>query len=131
MFNGSHGRVELDVVESSFREPQGPKITGSGTVHGTEAAPNAGHARITVQKLWEQAREVPVAYTHEGHGGGDARMLSVLFGARPGESVDDGDAAKQRAGVEDGTMALAVGLAANESFVTGRFVKVADLGLEG
>jgi hypothetical protein len=28
-------------------------------------------------------------------------------------------------------MALAVGLAANESFVTGKFVKIADLALEG
>ena len=130
MFNGSHGRLELEVVESAFRLPQGPKITG-GTVHGTEAAPNAGHARIIVQKLWEPPREVPVAYTHEGHGGGDARMLSVLFGSRPGECVDTGDASKQKAGVLDGTMALAVGLAANESFVTGKFVKIADLNLQG
>ena len=45
--------------------------------------------------------------------------------------VDEGDAAKQKAGVRDGTMALAVGLAANESFRTRKFVKVADLRLEG
>jgi hypothetical protein len=58
-------------------------------------------------------------------------MLNILFGPRPGESVETGDASKQAATERDGTMALAVGLAANESFVTGKFVKIADLALEG
>ena len=73
MFNGSKGRLELTLVESSFRIPQGPKITG-GTVHGTEALPNAGEARISVHPLWGKPWEVPVEYEHEGHGGGDERM---------------------------------------------------------
>lgn len=130
MFNGSKGRLELEVVESAFREPQGPKITG-GVIHGNEALANAGGAKIIVHPLWSRPREVPVAYTHAGHGGGDARMLSVIFGPKEGEQVDTGDAAKQRAGVRDGTMALAVGLAAAESIKTGSFVKIADLALEG
>ncbi|KAI5117646.1 hypothetical protein M0805_001302 [Coniferiporia weirii] len=129
MFNGSKGRVELEVVECSYRDPDGQKITG-GMVHGTEALANAGGARISVHPLWAAPRVVPVVYEHAGHGGGDARMLSVLFGPRPGESADTGDAAQQKAGVRDGTMALAVGLAANESFRTGKFVKIADLGLD-
>ena len=130
MFNGSHGRLELEIVESQFRLPKGPQIT-SGMVHGTEAMANAGGVRISVHPLWARPREIPVEYEHAGHGGGDARMLSVLFGPRPGEEVDKGDAAKQKAGVRDGTNALAVGLAANESFKTGRFVKIADLALDG
>jgi len=130
MFNGSKGRLELEVVESAFREPRDPKITG-GVIHGKEASANAGGAKIIVHPLWSRPREVPVAYTHAGHGGGDARMLSVIFGPKEGEEVDTGDAAKQRAGVRDGTMALAVGLAAAESIKTGSFVKIADLALEG
>ncbi len=130
MFNGSKGRLELEVVESAFREPRDPKITG-GVIHGKEAPANAGGAKIIVHPLWSRPREVPVAYTHAGHGGGDARMLSVIFGPKEGEEVDTGDAAKQRAGVRDGTMALAVGLAAAESIKTGSFVKIADLALEG
>lgn len=129
MFNGSKGRLELDVVESAFREPAGPKITG-GMVHGTEALANAGGAKISVHPLWTRPYDVPIKYEHAGHGGGDARMLSVIFGPRPGEQVDTGDAAKQKAGVRDGTMALAVGLAANESFKTHKFVQIADLGLD-
>lgn len=130
MFNGSRGRLELEVVESAFREPKGAQTSG-GTVHGAEALANAGGAKITVHNLWSRPRDIPVQYNHAGHGGGDARMLSIIFGPRPGEEVDKGDAAKQKASVRDGTMALAVGLAANESFKAGKFVKIADLQLDG
>ena len=55
----------------------------------------------------------------------------MIDGRYLGKEVDKGDASKQKAGVRDGTMALAVGLAANESFKTGRFVKISELNLEG
>jgi hypothetical protein len=58
-------------------------------------------------------------------------MLSNLFGPRPGETVEIGDATNQAATERDGTMALAVGLAADESLVTGKFAKISDLALEG
>ena len=130
MFNGSKGR--LGVVESTFRIPLNAQ-TPSGTVHGAEELADAGGAKITLHHLWQPPKNIPIpsTYNHAGHGGGDMRMLSVLFGAQPGEEVDQGDAAKQKAGVRDGTMVLAVGLAANESFKTHQFVKIADLNLEG
>lgn len=132
MFNGNKGRLELEVVETAFREPAAAQTSG-GAVHGTAATAHAGGASITVHKLWEppQAIPIPATYDHAGHGGGDVRMLSVLFGPRPGEEVDKGDASKQRASARDGTMALAVGLAANESFRTGKIVKIDDLKLYG
>jgi hypothetical protein len=133
MFNGSRGRLELEVIESSFRLPFGRD--GAGVIHGNTAQPNAGGAKITLHPLWEQPKdiEIPDTYDHAGHGGGDKRMLSVLFGPtrEDGGKVDEGDASKQKAGVGDGTMALAVGLAANESFRTGKFVRIEDLKLEG
>jgi hypothetical protein len=58
-------------------------------------------------------------------------MLNKLFGPRPGEKVEEGDASKQAASEGDGTKALAVGLAANKSFVEGRFVDIKELGLDG
>jgi hypothetical protein len=57
-------------------------------------------------------------------------MLSNLFGPRPGETVEIKDISNQAATEIDGTMALAVGLAADQSLVTGKFVKVMDLALE-
>ena len=102
-------------------------------MHGAEELANAGGTKITLHHLWQPPKNIPlpITYNHPGHGGGDGRILSVLFGPKPGEKVDQGDAAKQKAGVRDGTMALAVGLAANESFKTHQFVKIADLNLEG
>ncbi|EEB97659.1 hypothetical protein MPER_02980 [Moniliophthora perniciosa FA553] len=55
-------------------------------------------------------------------------MLNVLFGPLKGESLDTGDASKQSADERDGAKALAVGLAANESFKTGKFVEISSLG---
>ena len=55
-------------------------------------------------------------------------MWSTLI-LRTGELVDTGDASKQSADEKDGARALAVGLAANESFKTGKFVEIESLGL--
>ncbi|KAG9094339.1 hypothetical protein FS749_012678 [Ceratobasidium sp. UAMH 11750] len=128
MFNGSHGRLELEVVESTHRTPSDPQLTG-GQIHGTAALPNAGHASVKIQRLWEPPQIIPVEYEHGDHGGGDKRMLNVLFGPLQGEITDSGDAAKQSADERDGTYALAVGLMANESFKTGKFVTFESLGL--
>jgi hypothetical protein len=130
MFNGSHGRLELAVVESLYRAPSDGEGLG-GLIHGTDALPHAGEAKVMLQRLWEPPQDIPVHYDHAGHGGGDDRMLSVLFGPAPGEQVDTGDASKQSANEIDGARALAVGLMANESFKTDKFVNIEDLNLPG
>jgi hypothetical protein len=106
-------------------------MTSTGGVHGTSPAPHVGPSRVSLHPLWEPSRALPLVVEHGSHGGGDTRMLNVLFGPRPGEAVDTGDASRQAATERDGTLALAVGLAANKSFGSGRVVKVAELALEG
>ncbi|KAF8913614.1 NAD(P)-binding protein [Mucidula mucida] len=128
MFNGSHGRLELDVVESEYRLPADAEGLG-GLIHGTSALPHAGGAKVTLQRLWEKPEILPVHVDHSAHGGGDTRMLSNLFGPKPGEVADTGDASKQSANERDGAMALAVGLLANESFKNGQFIDVKSLQL--
>ncbi|THH31701.1 hypothetical protein EUX98_g2457 [Antrodiella citrinella] len=130
MFNGSLGRLELEVVESQFREIDDPQISG-GQIHGRAPMPNPGGATIKVHRLWQKPEFIPVVMEHEAHGGGDRRMLSVLFGPLPGEQVDTGDASKQSADEKDGALALAVGLLANKSFESGEFHHVKDLGFPG
>ncbi|MEO3817481.1 Gfo/Idh/MocA family oxidoreductase [Plantactinospora sp. B24E8] len=121
MFNGSRGRLELEVVENDFVSRRAAGELKGAALHGTEAAVEEGHARLTVHPFWERSREVPVTgYTRGGHGGADARMTAVLFGGH----VDPmGRAATAR----DGALALLTGLAANRSFETGQPVRVADL----
>lgn len=128
MFNGSLGRLELNVVESQYRLPANDEGM-EGLIHGNAALPNPGDATVTLHKLWQKPEVLPVKYEHAGHGGGDARMLSVLFGPEPGKEAETGDASKQGANERDGAMALAVGLLANESFKTGKFVDVKSLNL--
>jgi predicted dehydrogenase len=101
MLNGTRGRIELDVVERSDEK---------------------GSERLTVQRLWEPARSVPIEGGDGGHGGGDARLLDDLFGG-PREP----DPLGRAAGHLEGARAMLVGAAANQSFETGAAVRIADL----
>lgn len=128
MFNGSLGRLELDVVESQYR--LAPDAEGmEGLIHGHQALPHAGDTTLILHRLWRKPERLPVRVDHTAHGGGDERMLNVLFGPVPGEKEDTGDASKQSATERDGALALAVGLLANESFRTGEFIHVKSLNL--
>lgn len=126
MFNGTGGRLELEVVESAFRTSEQVTV-GPGSIHGTRALPNAGGPRISLHPLWQPPQNIEVEFSHEGHGGGDKRLLSTIFGPLPGET-EETDPASQMASTEmDGAWALAVGLAANESFETGKMVDVEQM----
>ncbi|TFK39895.1 NAD(P)-binding protein [Crucibulum laeve] len=128
MFNGSIGRLELEVVESQFRllsDMEGM----DGLIHGNRALPHAGDVKVTLHNLWQKPENIPVKIDHAGHGGGDKRMLNVLFGPLPGEAAETGDASKQGANERDGALALAVGVLANESFKTGKFMDIKSLNL--
>jgi predicted dehydrogenase len=127
-FNGSRGRLEVEVVESDHVAPAvaGAVKGHSAALHGVEAAAERGSVRILVRPFWEQPREEAVAGTsRRGHGGADARMLAALL--RPDPPPDPLD---RRASHVEGARALLVGLAANRSIATGTSVRVADLGVE-
>ncbi|HVX46577.1 MAG TPA: Gfo/Idh/MocA family oxidoreductase [Mycobacteriales bacterium] len=119
MFNGTRGRVELDVTERSY-------------VSGGEADPNApgvpvdgepiDEARLLLRPTWEAPRQVPIEEGSGGHGGGDRRLLNDLFGGA-GEPDPLGRAATHI----DGAYAMLVGAAANRCFNTGQPVRIADL----
>ncbi len=112
MVNGSLGRLELEVVESDHAAP---------AADGTLSGGGAGWRRLTVRPFWAPPREVPLpSYRRSGHGGADARMTAVLFGAQP-------DPLARSATARDGALALLTGLAANRSMETGAGVRVADL----
>jgi predicted dehydrogenase len=127
-FNGSAGRLELEVAENRWQPPHDPVESMSGAIHGEIAMANAGGATIRLRRLWEPPADVPVVGGHGGHGGGDERMMTALYGPRqPSEEADSGDAARQVANQRDGAFALTVGVAANECFRTGQPVRISDL----
>lgn len=124
MFNGTGGRLELEVEESAWQRPQAKVTSAKGNVHGDTEMENAGGARILVRPLWQPPREVEIPeFDHAGHGGGDARMLHALF---DGET-DGAAGGPQTATAADGALALAVGLAANTAFTRGEVVNIDDV----
>ncbi|MCD0445238.1 Gfo/Idh/MocA family oxidoreductase [Glycomyces sp. A-F 0318] len=119
-FNGTQGRLELLVVENDHVNPalKGPN---GASVHGTHAAPEEGWYELTLHPFWTKPTKIDLGeYNRAGHGGGDVRMLGVLFDG-------DTDPHDRSANAQDGVNALAAGLASNESIATGQPVSVADL----
>ncbi|MFD4643324.1 Gfo/Idh/MocA family protein [Lentzea sp. NPDC058436] len=116
MVNGSKGRLELEVVENSWVSGQDP------SVHGADANPEQGWAKLSVQRLFEEREDVPLEYERAGHGGADRRMVDALYGP-PGQE----DPLGRKATHHDGALSLLTGFAANLSFETGGPVRVADV----
>ncbi|SDQ34057.1 Gfo/Idh/MocA family protein [Thermostaphylospora chromogena] len=146
MFNGSRGRLEVEVVENDHVIPAPPRgdsspgVPGdapagasaaypadaspkSASLHGAEAAAERGWSRLRVCPFWREPYDVEVPdLGRAGHGGADARLAAALFG---GDTAPDplGRGATER----DGALSLLTGLAGNESLVTGAPVRVADI----
>jgi predicted dehydrogenase len=111
-FNGSKGRLEHTIVESSY-------VNGMETVQGGIAE---NGVKIRVIPLRGSAEDI-VPWTAEGdHGGGDRLMLEDIF--TPGTTPDKYlRAADERAGA----CSILVGIAANRSLETGGQVRISDL----
>ncbi|MEV1332195.1 Gfo/Idh/MocA family oxidoreductase [Micromonospora costi] len=121
MVNGSRGRLELEVTESTYVSPAAAGALKGAALHGAEATAEGGGVTLTLRPFWAPPRRIPVeGYAPQGHGGADARMTDVLLGGAP-------DPLARAAGAEDGALALLTGLAANRSLETGAPVRVADL----
>ncbi|MFI6872910.1 Gfo/Idh/MocA family oxidoreductase [Streptomyces sp. NPDC050400] len=126
MFNGTGGRLELEVEENTWQQPRPPR--GAAGAHGGVVMANPGRTSILLRPLWEAPREVPYETSAGSHGGGDLRMLKELFGPL-GDGSDEGavPAAGKGATARDGALALAVGVAGNASLISGGPVETADL----
>ncbi|WP_305789838.1 Gfo/Idh/MocA family protein [Symbioplanes lichenis] len=123
MVNGSRGRLELEVVENDHVSPSAAGSLKGAAVHGMTENPEHGHRRLTLHPFWEPAREIDLPSSPRGgHGGADERMTAVLLGTAT-------DPLARSATARDGALALATGLAANESLRTGAPVAVKDLAL--
>ncbi|MEV2215492.1 Gfo/Idh/MocA family oxidoreductase [Streptomyces sp. NPDC050997] len=123
-FNGSTGRLELLVEESTWTRPRARTGGASAVMHGTAVGDDAGRTQLLLRRFWEQPTEVKVTTGEGGHGGGDVRMLEDLFGGPP---TGGPDPLGRAASATDGARSLVTALAANQSFETGLPVKARDL----
>lgn len=120
-FNGSEGRLELLVEESTWTRPGVRTDSADPVLHGAGADDNAGRTELLLRPFWEKPREIKVTTGEGGHGGGDVRMLQDLFGAPAPDPLH------RAADASDGARSLVTGLAANRSFETGLPVRAQDL----
>ncbi|KAI0015532.1 hypothetical protein F4780DRAFT_69004 [Xylariomycetidae sp. FL0641] len=110
-FNGTGGRLELEVVENSY--------VNSG---GEQAAEGSIERRtLTLRKLFDKPQEIEIPEGTGAHGGGDTVLLNDLFG----EPVSD--EYMRAASHVDGALSILTGISANRSIATGQVVSVDDV----
>jgi hypothetical protein len=63
---------------------------------------NAGEHRLRVRPILAKPYDVHVDMDFAGHGGGDKRLLSTIFGPLKGEQPEDASASKMSATEMDG-----------------------------
>lgn len=110
-FNGTKGRIEMNVVEQSYVNSGGDKAQ-EGAIKGQQ---------ITVFPMFGAPYEVQVEEGAGGHGGGDPVLLNDIFG------VPVEDRFRRAANHVDGAKSILTGIAANQSIRTGLPVKVESL----
>ncbi|KAE8165097.1 hypothetical protein BDV40DRAFT_309908 [Aspergillus tamarii] len=110
-FNGSKGRLEVEVVEQSY--------VNSG---GEQAMEGALESRtILLRPILGKPVEIEVPTGEGGHGGGDPQLLQDLFGTKSSDPLN------RAASHLDGAWSIATGIAANESMRTGQVVRVNEV----
>jgi predicted dehydrogenase len=108
---GTKGRLEVEIVESSY--------VNSGGEKSMEGA--ARERRITLRPLFEPPRDIELADGAGGHGGGDPVLLNDLFGTPAPDPFN------RAASHVDGAWSILTGIAANRAIRTGLPVDVDSL----
>ncbi len=121
MFNGSQGRLEYNVIETSYVSGSKEDFNMPG-MRALEADSEIAVPEIIFQPHFGKKQVIEYEQDDRGgHGGGDVRLLNDAFRGA-GE-----DPLERAADYIDGVNSILTGIAANESLKTGRPVNVATL----
>ncbi len=108
-FNGTEGRIELEVCERSWTPPHAAiDPSAASKEHAAES-----WERLTLHRHWQEREEVPIEQGAGGHGGGDRLLLNDVFRGPADDPLG------RPAGYRDGIRSVLVGFAANRSAATG------------
>ncbi|CAM4010265.1 Gfo/Idh/MocA family oxidoreductase [Paenibacillus alkaliterrae] len=110
-FNGTKGRIEMNIVEQSYVNSGGEKSQEGALKEKT----------IKVFPMFAAPYEAEVEEGKGGHGGGDPVLLNDLFGTPVKDEWN------RAANHVDGARSILTGIAANRSIQTGQAVQIEDL----
>ena len=119
-FNGTKGRLEYDVTETGYISGSDSDTNRPDLRDGKEIEIKES-TRVVVRPHWDKPIEMAEITSEGGHGGADERLLKDIF------DPEGDDPLGHRAGHIDGAYSILTGIAANQSFATGRPVNVNDL----
>ncbi len=120
-FNGTKGRLEFHVVETSYVSGSHEDFNQPG-MRELDREKSELIPEIIFQPLWGKPQVITYEQNDKGgHGGGDVRLLRDIFAG-----MED-DPLGHAAGYMDGTRSILTGIAANRSIRTGLPVTVTDL----
>lgn len=122
-FNGTAGRLELQVVETAYVSGHSHDHNFSRNVKGAASTAVVEPTTLTLQKLWQKPQDIEIPQSNAGgHGGADTHMLSDIFSL---EKQDD--PLKRAAGYRDGAYSILTGIAANLSLASKQPVAIDEL----
>ncbi len=113
-FNGTKGRIEYTEAHSTHI------IVGQSVEEMADQI--SWESRCVVLPMFKTPYEVEIPSAEGGHGGGDPLLQEQIFSPNPPD-----DPYHRSAEHGQGAASILIGIAANESFKTGRPVEVADL----
>ncbi|WP_269524522.1 Gfo/Idh/MocA family oxidoreductase [Coraliomargarita parva] len=122
-FNGTKGRLEIDVTEKAYVSGSEGDHNLSRNVKGSSAHKVLEPTTLLYRPHWGEPQKIELEETNSGgHGGADEILLEDVFSQNPPE-----DPLKRAAGHKDGALSILTGIAANESMKTGMPVQVSEL----
>jgi predicted dehydrogenase len=109
---GDKGRIEV-------RMQRPPHVLNENLENISEGE---GTTTVRIFPMFSEPQDIEIPKAEGGHGGGDNLMLQHLFSR---EKIDD--PLHRHATYHDGLASIGLGIAANESILTGRPVRMRDL----
>lgn len=122
VFNGTKGRIEIDVVEGQYI-PGGEKVTNGkpSLVEAKYIQGGVAKKTITVYPIFGESYSVPIPEGKGGYGGGDPVMLDDVFGGRKADKFN------RASFIREGANTVLVGIGGNVSMRTGQPIKIQEL----
>jgi predicted dehydrogenase len=121
-FNGTKGRLEIDVTEKSYVSAGEGDHNLSRNVKGGSTHKVLEPTTLLYRPHWGEPQRIELDESNTGgHGGADAILLRDVFGA-PQE-----DPLGRAAGHKEGALSILTGIAANKSMATGLPVNISEL----